>query len=223
MLISVVMPVLNEEKLIQRSLEVLAGWEDLELIVVDGGSEDRTAELAAEYATVLASNPGRPQQMNHGAQHANGEILWFVHVDTTLPEDAPIYVRNAVSDGYIGGAFRTRFDETNWFWDLLTSIDNLRTRLFRIYFGSRAMFVKKDTFNQLGGFPQVAFLEDSAFSKLLRKVGPTVMVDAVALESFRRFRETGPIRQLLLDIVLLGGFNIGVSPDLLARFYKHIR
>ena len=223
MQISVVMPVLNEEKLIQRSLRVLEGWDDLELIVVDGGSEDRTVELAAEYAIVLTSAPGRPQQMNHGAQHAIGEILWFVHVDTTLPDDAPRYVRKAVIDGYIGGAFRTQFDETNWFWDLLTSIDNLRTRLFRIYFGSRAMFVRKDVFHQLGGFPEVAFLEDAAFSRLMRKAGPTVMVDAVALESFRRFRETGPIRQLLLDMVLIGGFNLGVNPDLLARFYKHIR
>lgn len=223
MLISVVVPVLNEEKLIGKSLKVLAEWSDLELIVADGGSMDRTVELASEYATVVSSPPGRPQQMNRGAQQANGEILWFVHVDTILPSNAPEFVRNAIAAGYIGGAFRTRFDETNWFWDLLTLIDNLRTRLFRIYFGSRAMFVLADTFKQLGGFPEVAILEDVAFSRLMRREGPTVMVDAVALESFRRFRKVGPLRQLLLDIVLIGAFNFGISPDLLAHFYKHVR
>ncbi|UCC61478.1 MAG: TIGR04283 family arsenosugar biosynthesis glycosyltransferase [Anaerolineae bacterium] len=217
------MPVLNEEKLIEQSLLVLAGWPGLELIVVDGGSVDRTVRLAARYARVITSPPGRAVQMNAGAREARGEIFWFVHVDTTLPPDAPDQVQAAVAEGFVGGAFSTRFDEPTPFWDLITWLDNHRTRIFHIYFGSRAIFVRADTFRELGGFPEIPFLEDVALSRKLRRAGRTVMLDAVALESFRRFRKNGPIRQLLLDMILLGAFGIGVSPWFLARLYKDVR
>jgi rSAM/selenodomain-associated transferase 2 len=221
--ISVVTPVLNEEKLIERSLEVLAAWPNLELIVVDGGSIDRTAELAARCAKVVISPPGRAVQMNAGAREASGEVLWFVHVDTTLPPDACDHVQAAVAAGFVGGAFSTRFDEPTPFWDLITWLDNHRTRIGHIYFGSRAMFVLADTFWEVGGFPEIPFLEDVAFSRKMRRVGRTVMLDAVALESFRRFRKKGPIRQLLLNMILLGAFELGVSPWFLTRFYEDIR
>ena len=217
------MPVLNEEKLIERSLSALGGWPDLERIVVDGGSTDRTAELAARYARVVRSSPGRAVQMNAGARAASGEVLWFVHADTTLPPDAPDHIRSAVAEGFIGGAFSTRFDEPAPFWDLITWFDNHRTRVFHSYFGSRAMFVLAETFHEIGGFPEIPFLEDIAFSRSMRRKGRTVMLDAVALESFRRFREKGPMRQLLLDIVLIGAFELGISPQFLARFYEDIR
>jgi hypothetical protein len=161
--------------------------------------------------------------MNAGAREATGEVLWFVHVDTTLPDDAPDHIRAAVVEGFVGGAFSTRFDESTRFWDLLTWLDNQRTRLFRIYFGSRAMFVLADTFWAVGGFPEIPFLEDVAFSRKMRRAGPTVMLDSVALESFRRFRRKGPFRQMLLDMALLCAFEIGVSPWFLARFYENIR
>lgn len=222
-MISVVMPVLNEEKLVERSLEVLSDWPDLELIVADGGSNDQTVELAARYAKVVTSPPGRAVQMNAGAREAKGEVLWFVHVDTTPPPDAADHIRAAVAKEFVGGAFRTRFDEPTPFWDLLTWFDNHRTRIFRVYFGSRAMFVLTDTFWEVGGFPEIPFLEDVAFSRKMRQAGRTVMLDAVALESFRRFQKKGPIRQLLLDMVLLGAFELGVSPWFLARFYENIR
>jgi rSAM/selenodomain-associated transferase 2 len=221
--ISVVMPVLNEEKLVERSLGVLIRWPDLELIVADGGSTDRTVELASPHAKVLAGPPGRATQMNAGAREATGEVLWFVHADTSLPDDAPDRVRAAVDKGFVGGAFSSRFDEPTWFWDLMTWLDNQRARLSRIYFGSRAIFVLADTFWGVGGFPEIPFLEDVAFSRKMRQTGPTIVLDAVALESFRRFREKGPIRQLLLDIVLLGAFELGFSPWFLARFYEDVR
>lgn len=217
------MPVLNEEKLIERSLEVLTGWPRLEVIVADGGSTDRTVALAARYAKVLTGPPGRAVQMNAGAREANGEVLWFVHVDTTLPPDAPDHIRAAVADGFVGGAFSTRFDEPTPFWDLLTWIDNHRTRFFHIYYGSRAMFVLADTFWEVGGFPEIPFLEDVAFSRKMRRAGPTVMLEAVAFESFRRFRTKGPVRQLLRDIVMLGAFGLGISSWFLSRFYEDIR
>jgi rSAM/selenodomain-associated transferase 2 len=221
--ISVVIPVLNEEKLIEKSVLEFSDWSVLECIVADGGSTDRTVELASKYAKVLVCPPGRAVQMNAAAQEARGEILWFIHVDTTLPPDAPNYILKAIDDGYVGGAFSTRFDEPTPFWDLITMIDNQRTRIFRIYYGSRAMFVRKDLFHRLGGFPEIPFLEDVAFSRLMRKAGKTIMLEAVALESFRRFRKVGPFRQLLLDILLLGAFEFGVSSERLAKFYGDIR
>jgi rSAM/selenodomain-associated transferase 2 len=217
------MPVLNEEKMVERSLGALTRWPDLELIVADGGSTDRTVELAASHAKVVTSPPGRAIQMNAGAREATGDVLWFVHADTSLPDRAPDCIRVAVAEGFVGGAFSTRFDEPTWFWDLMAWFDNQRTRLFRIYFGSRAMFVLADTFWGVGGFPEIPFLEDVAFSRKMRRAGSTVMLDAVALESFRRFRNKGPIRQLLLDMFLLGAFELGASPWFLARFYEDIR
>ena len=218
-----VMPVLNEEELIEQSIGVLTGWPGLELIVADGGSTDRTVELAAPHARVVTSPPGRAVQMNAGAREATGEVLWFVHADTGLPHDAPDHIRAAVAEGFVGGAFTTRFDETTRFWDLMAWFDNQRTRLFHVYFGSRAMFVLTDTFWEVGGFPEIPFLEDVAFSRKMRRTGSMVTLDAVALESFRRFREKGPFRQLLLDIALIGAFALGVSPWFLARFYEDIR
>ena len=222
-MISVVIPVLNEEKLIEKSLVGFADWLELELIVVDGGSTDQTVKLAEKYARVLISPSGRAVQMNTASQEALGEVLWFVHVDTTLPPEAPDHILKAIEQGYIGGAFSTRFDESTPFWDLLTRIDNHRTRIFRIYYGSRAIFVRKDVFQKLGGFPVIPFLEDVAFSRLMRAAGKTIMLDAVALESFRRFRKKGPLRQLLLDMILLGAFELGVSSERLAKFYEDIR
>ena len=222
-MISVVMPVLNEEKLIEGALQTLLSWDDLELIVVDGGSTDNTFQLAEPYAKVIKSKPGRAIQMNAGARIAQGDILWFVHVDTTLLQDAPKHVQNAIDQGYIGGAFSTRFDKFTPFWDRIAWFDNHRARIFHIYYGSRAMFVRTDVFHRLGGFPEIAFLEDVALSRLLRKAGRTVMLEAVALESLRRFEKKGPIRQILLDIVLLAAFELRISPKFLAKFYEDIR
>ncbi len=223
MVISVVVPVLNEERLIEKSLVRFSEWSDLEIIVADGGSTDSTVKLAGKYTKVIVCPTGRAIQMNTAAQEARGEILWFVHIDTILPPDAPDYILKAVERGFVGGAFSTRFTESTPFWDLLTWIDNHRTRIFKIYFGSRALFVRRDIFHTLGGFPVIPFLEDVAFSRLMRKAGKTIMLDAVALESFRRFQKVGPLRQLLLDMILLGAFQLGVSSERLAQFYEDVR
>lgn len=222
-MISIIIPTLNEAAVIERGLQTCSQWPGLELIVVDGGSHDRTVEIAGRYARVLTSPPGRAVQMNAGARAARGEILWFVHADTTLPPDGPQQVGAAIAQGYLGGAFRMRFEPSTPFWDLLAWFDNQRTRLFKVYFGSRAMFVRADVFRSLGGFPEIPLMEDVAFSKLLRRAGKTVMLAAVALESFRRFQKNGPLRQLLLDIFLLAAFHLGVSPQRLADFYREIR
>jgi rSAM/selenodomain-associated transferase 2 len=222
-MISVVMPVLNEEKLIENSLQTLKKWKELELIVADGGSTDKTVQLAEPHARVVTSARGRAVQMNAGAHVAQGDILWFVHVDTLLLPNSPSHVQNAIDQGFIGGAFSTRFDKFTPFWDRIAWLDNHRARMFHIYYGSRAMFVRADVFHALGGFPEIAFLEDVALSRLLRKTGRTVMLDAVALESLRRFEKKGTIRQILLDIVLLTAFELRISPKFLARFYEDIR
>jgi hypothetical protein len=161
--------------------------------------------------------------MNTATQEARGKILWFVHVDTILPPDAPDHILKTIDDGRIGGAFSTSFDEPTPFWDLITRIDNQRTRIFRIYYGSRAMFVRKDIFHQLGGLPEIPFLEDVAFSRLMRKAGKIIMLETVALESFRRFRKDSPFPQLLLDMLLLGAFELRVSSKRLAKFYEDLR
>lgn len=136
LMISVIVPALNEEGVIAGALESLScqggAWET---IVVDGGSTDRTREVARRYARVLTSGRGRARQMNAGAMAARGEILLFLHADSRLQPGALVEVRRAVEKGAVGGAFRLRLEGGSWIYDFVSRLASLRARLEGIYLG----------------------------------------------------------------------------------------
>ena len=173
MRISVIIPVLNEEKTIAAVISALHENRPDELLVVDGGSTDRTAELAAQLGIVLLrSAPGRATQMNSGARHSRGEVLLFLHADTRLPPSAYQEIRSALEDpDCIGGRFDVRLDGESWLLKTVGAMISLRSRLTKIASGDQAIFIRRATFEQIGGYPEIPLMEDIALTRAMKRIG----------------------------------------------------
>lgn len=225
--ISIVIPVLNEEKRIAFTLTEVVALEGVhEVVVVDGGSADSTVEIAQRYPVRTISAPrGRGFQLNAGARHATGDVLLFLHADTMLPRDAADEVRRALeSPDVAAGAFRTWTvaDEPRpWFAPLLHLAD-IRSRVTRYPYGDQAMFVRADVFHRAGGFPDVPVMEDIELSRRLWRYGKIQTCRATVRVSGRRF-VARPIVSTLLVNVFPMLHRAGVSPHTLARFYADVR
>ncbi len=225
--ISVVMPVLNEEKRVGRALGALVRTPGLhEIIVVDGGSTDRTRQIAEQHhATVIAAPRGRGPQLNAGAALATGEVLLFLHVDVSLPDDAVAHIRDALTlHEVVAGAFRTwtvAEDDRPWFAPLLLLAD-VRSRVTRYPYGDQAVFVRADAFRAAGGFRDVPLMEDLELSRRLWRQGRVVTCRASVRVSGRRFVARPLTTMLAMNLFPLL-YRAGVSPHTLARFYAHVR
>ncbi len=199
-MISIIIPALNEERSLPRTLAALhQQCGDFEVIVVDGGSSDRTREIAAadESVRLISSRRGRAAQMNVGAGAARGEFLLFLHADTTLPPEA-LSILNALvarSDCLWGG-FRQRFSGDDWRLRLISRLHNWRCRISRVFYGDQAMFVRSALFHALGGFPEQPILEDVALSEKLLSAAKPVLLDEHVMTDARKFLKMGVWRSL---------------------------
>lgn len=225
--ISIIMPVLDEGKRIAAALGDAVALPGIhEVIVVDGGSADRTVEIAGRFPVrVVASRRGRGPQLNAGAAAATGDVLLFLHADTSLPRDAAEHVRAALARSrVIAGAFRTwtvADAPRPWFAPLLHLAD-LRSRVSRYPYGDQAMFVRADVFHRVGGFPDVPLMEDLELSHRLWQHGRIHSCRAVVRVSGRRFVARPIVYTTLVNVFPLL-HRVGVSPHTLARFYAHVR
>jgi len=228
--ISVVIPALNEELYLPSTLESLKTLQPAasDVIVVDGGSQDRTVEFAtAGGARVVNAARGRAKQMNLGAQEAQGDILIFLHADTQLPAEAFSSIESTLQDEKVhGGCFQLRFtpDEMSWALQFYSWVT--KCRLFHVgslVFGDRAIFVRKSTFEQMKGYEEWPILEDVDFAKRLLRLGRRafVFVPYTVTTSSRRFEELGSIRQQLLNLFILFCWHIGISLDRIQKLYKY--
>lgn len=206
-MISVIIPAYNEERALPATLESLLHQSgDYEVIVVDGGSTDRTREIAqAEPCIRLLSAPkGRASQMNTGAQVAHGEWLLFLHADTLLPDDALRRLAELEDDALCqAGGFRHRFSGDDWRLRLISWMDNVRTRSTRIIYGDQAMFVRRALFAKLGGFPEQPILEDILFCEKLRQVTRPLLLDQYVITDSRKFVQMGIWRSVGRCVVIL--------------------
>ncbi len=220
MTISVVVPVLNEASGIAARLRALRSDGFTEIVVADGGSEDRTAELAAaEGATVVQAPRGRARQMNAGAAAARGEVLLFLHADTQLPKSAYWLITDALEDpGVVGGCFRLAFDARHPVLDVSAWASRFETAFTT--FGDQGYFVRREAFEAVGGFPELPLMEDVAFRRLVRKRGRFMKLPVAATTSARRFLRKGPLRQQLLNGLLVAAYLAGVSPERLKKHYR---
>lgn len=230
MTISVIIPTLNEEESLPRTLACLSASAMTEVIIVDGGSTDGTISLAQEFcartanARVITAPRGRAYQMNEGAKASRGDILLFLHADTLLPAQAGRIVESALTKrNAVGGRFNVRFDSPSAWGRVISAFMNHRSRLTGIMTGDQALFVRRHVFELLGGFSEIPLMEDIEFSGRLQHAGRTVALQDSVVTSFRRWGTEGPLRTILLMWTLRFLYWVGVSPHRLARVYQSVR
>jgi rSAM/selenodomain-associated transferase 2 len=222
--VSVVIPTLNEAANIEAALARLQPWRARghEVIVADGGSEDGTPDLARPLADgVVAARRGRAQQMNAGAREAQGDVLLFLHADTRLPKDADRLIpENLERSGLAWGRFDVRIDGRHVLLGIVAWFMNRRSRLTSVCTGDQSIFVRRDLFMRLGGYPHIELMEDIALSKLLRRYSRPLRIAAPVLTSARRWEARGVWRTVLLMWWLRLCYFLGASPAHLLRVYE---
>jgi uncharacterized protein len=222
--VSVIIPALNEEHHIAATLRAVGQSPCHEVILVDGGSADATAQRAREAGVrVLSSKPGRSRQMNAGAAAAEGASLLFVHADTLLPAGLPgMVARTLCAPGVAAGAFRFRIAGSFAGKSFIEWTTGLRSRWLQRPYGDQGLFLTRALFEEMGGFADLPIMEDYEFSARLRQRGRIVTVDEAALTSARRWQTLGVVRTTLRNQWMLAAYHLGVSPKKLAIRYRAI-
>jgi rSAM/selenodomain-associated transferase 2 len=225
MRISIIVPTLNEQECITetlRSLQQLEG--EKEIIVVDGGSNDETRSLACvQGAQVLSALPGRGLQMHAGALKATGDVLWFVHADTTPPVHALKEIRKHMeSPLVVGGNFGLVFDGPSRAARQLTAIYPM-LRILGLCYGDSGIFIRREAYDRIGGFRALSLFEDLDLLRRLRRVGRFVHLPCKILTSSRRFEQRDFALVWLHWTALQVLYWCGISPNWLARWYRHMR
>ena len=214
-MISVIIPVLNEEKCLPQTLGHLDRMSgNFEIIAVDGGSTDASKRILAllPKVRVLSARRGRAPQMNAGAAAARGDWLLFLHADTHLPDNALALLDSRIDDLSLqAGCFRHRFSGRHWGLRFISWLHNWRFGVTNVIYGDQAMFVRRAFFRTLGGFPEDAEMEDIAFcERMLRTTRPVMLEDHVVTDS-RKFEQMGIWRSFLRLVVILTRHEMGLS------------
>ena len=221
--ISVVLPVRNEAGLIREQLQRLQCYraKGHEVIVIDGGSVDATVEQTEGLVDRCeVSIAGRSNQMNQGASQSKGDILLFLHADTELPTNADECICNALTaQGSRWGWFNVKLSKPQLAFRVVASMMNWRARLTSVSTGDQALFVERELFQEVGGFPPLALMEDIAISKVLRRRGSPARPVGLVTTSSRRWEDNGLISTILLMWRLRFLYFIGVKPQRLRDMY----
>jgi rSAM/selenodomain-associated transferase 2 len=224
--VSIIIPTLNEEKIIAKTLVSLRRLEgEFEIILVDGGSRDRTRDVAVvtlkqfPQSQLIDSPRGRGPQMNVGARAACGAVLLFLHADTVLPADAIRQISHVMNNSnIIGGNFALMFDGRDVWSRAFTRIYNWRRR-FGIYYGDSAIFVRREVFDRLGGFIDAPIMEDYDFCRKLERAGETALIESPAITSSRRWGRWRTVYVLMIWVLLQWLYLIGARPEGMGWIY----
>lgn len=222
MRLTIIVPVLNEAGGIGEHLRALESLRSrgVEIVVVDGGSTDATARIAAPFADrLLEAARGRAVQMNAGARVAQGDALLFLHADTALPQAAERLVLEALEHAY-WGRFDVRIASRHRVLALVARMMNLRSRITGIATGDQAIFVRRSAFETIGGFPPIQLMEDVAFSARLKRFGRPACLRERVVTSGRRWERQGVLRTIVLMWRLRLAYWLGADPAELARRYR---
>jgi len=225
MRLSVIVPALDEEAQIETTLRRARRAGAAELVVVDGGSRDRTVAMATPFAErVIVGARGRARQMNAGATQATGDVFLFLHADTHLPAGGAAAIERALGHAaVVGGRFDVDLEpRTPLLW-IVGELMNLRSRWSGIATGDQAIFVRADTFRALGGYGELDLMEDIDFSRRLKRAGRIAALRERVATSSRRWLADGPLRTIGRMWLLRFLYFAGVSPSRLRRAYADRR
>jgi rSAM/selenodomain-associated transferase 2 len=220
--LSIIIPAVDEAERLVTILPSLAGLRRAghEIVIVDGGSRDDTRKrVGALVDRVLVAGRGRARQMNAGAAAASGDVLLFLHADSLLPGDAEAAIAHALGSS-CWGRFDVRLWGREWPFRVIETFMNLRSRLTGIATGDQAIFVEREAFRQVGGYPDIPLMEDVAISRLLKAIAPPACLRQRVVTSTRRWRANGVARTVFLMWRLRLAFALGADPGQLARRYE---
>lgn len=219
--ISVVIPVINEAPLIGDAIQSAWAAGVDQVIVVDGGSIDQTSQIASRQPCVwLESKPGRAIQQNLGAAAAEGDLILFLHADTTLSGDAGNQLKNAVTGVRGYGGFRQQIMNQRRIYRWIENGNARRIRRSGMVYGDQGFFVTRTTWQELGPFPEEPLMEDYILSGRLKKRLKPILLQGPLQVDARRWEQYGAIRQTVRNQLITLGYGLGVSPKRLAAYYR---
>ena len=221
--LAIVIPVFNEVKALPYALKMLHDLSVDEIIFVDGGSNDKSRELIkANGYQCLTSLAGRAKQMNLGANNIKSDIILFLHVDTEFHSSHVSIIKKSYTEGFSSGRFDITFTDNSLTYRIISFFINMRSRLTKLSTGDQAMFMRREVFEQQGGFKDIPLMEDIEISKRLRTVGNVICLREKVVTSNRRWKNFGILKTIILMWKLRLLFWLGISPAKLAQIYKKV-
>ena len=225
MKVSIIVPTLNEELVLEKTLTQIRQLSPHEVIVSDGGSSDDTCHIAKKFShCIIIGSAGRARQMNAAAEEATGDLLLFLHADNRLePESYRKMLESMVGSKWIGGAFTLCIESDKWSMNLITLLANIRSRYFGLAYGDQGFFVRKEVFKNMEGFSLLPICEDLDFYRRLRKKGSVILLKEKAHTSPRRWIREGVIFTTARNIFIAILFGMGFPARTLTKWYQTIR
>ena len=220
--ISIIIPTLNESKNIKATLASTKVSKNVEVIVVDGGSQDNTVDIAESLGVkVITGYQNRARQMNAGAMNATGDILLFLHADTLLPANFDAMIRTALQQPLtVAGAFALRINAPQANLRLVEWGVKYRSKWLQMPYGDQAIFVTKEVFNSIGGFPELPIMEDFELIRYLKRLGKITFIPVPVITSPRRWLKKGILQTTLINQIVIIAYFIGVSPKKIRSWYR---
>ena len=220
-LISIIIPTLNEEAIIGKQLKYIKSLPGkFEIIICDGGSKDRTISIArTNKVKVLKCQPSRGKQQNGAAKKAKGDILLFLHADVKLPRNFYKLIVQKINRGYVGGGFYLRHEYNDWRMNIIRFLINIKVTIRGVRLGDHSIFVTKETFNKIKGFPNIKLMEDLEFTKKMKKAGKTCVVRAYVVSSARRYLREGFFKYYFKTGYYMFLYALGIPPRKLYKMY----
>ena len=225
MKVSIIVPTLNEELVLENTLTHIQQLSPHELIVSDGGSNDYTYRIADRFShRVITGSAGRALQMNAGANEATGDLLLFLHADSRIePESYRKMLEYMKNPKWIGGAFTLCIESGKWSLKLIALLANIRSKYFGVAYGDQGFFVRKEVFKDMNGFSPIPICEDLDFYYRLRKKGSVILLKEKAHTSPRRWTNEGIFFTTVRNFIIAVLFGLGFPPHILTKWYLAIR